>query len=107
MKSKLSQFILTRDNVNIPLKIGRNKICRKRGEGHQFMSKQHGVIFVMEKENKELIVLLDSSRNGTFINSANTNINNRGVFIKPGDSVGFGSTLSPFILKRIDIINIE
>lgn len=116
MKRKLSQFLLTRNGENIPLKIGRNQIHRQMVNGFQFMSKNHAVIYVIKRKNKEFIVLCDDSLNGTYINTSLndtitnqkiTNIHRRAVSLQPDDVIGFGSTITTFTLKQIDTIILE
>lgn len=107
MKSKLSMFTLTRGDINIPLKNGRNRIVRQKGIGAQYMSKYHGIIYVMEKENRELIMFIDQSLNGTYINNRETHIRNRGVILKQGDNIGFGHFLENFKLNKIDTITLD
>lgn len=106
MKQQLSNFTLHRGNVFIPLRIGRNIIKRhKQVSGARFWSKQHCVIFVKEIKEKPVILLMDQSRNGTYINSSV--LRKKGTFLDQHDTIGFGSPLSLFVLEKIKTINIE
>lgn len=106
MKNKLSDFTLHHGNVFIPLLIGRNIIKRqKKITGARFWSQQHCIIFVKTIRDKQIILLIDHSLNGTYVNSSI--IRHKAIFLDQHDTIGFGSTVNPFILKKNQTIYID
>lgn len=106
MKKPLSSFVLKQSGINLPLCLGRNVIRRHRDTpNHRFWSRHHCEIYVREKENRSLIILIDKSLNGTYVNTSH--IHKQGVFLHPQDEIGFGHPQMTFKLEKMETINID
>lgn len=104
MKSKLSSVILVKNDVNIPLRVGKNIIKRQHTINRRFTSRSHCTIYIREKKEKVLIFLRDHSLNGTYVNDSF--IKNKMVLLSTGDTIGLGNSLEYFKLCSIQTIEI-
>lgn len=110
MKTKLSNVTLRGVNnkrgVNIPLRLGINIIGRQGGLlGDRFTSKEHCTIYVQRWKSSELVVLIDTSLNGTYINKSI--IRRKTVFLDNDDTIGFGSVTPTFVLRPVPIVQLD
>lgn len=104
-KLKLSMVTLIKDNINIPLQIGKNIIYRQRTQHGRFTSRKHCTIYVKEKRNRSIILMADHSTNGTYVNECF--VKNNIMLLSVNDKIGLGSTLESFHLKVIDSVDVN
>lgn len=103
MKSQLSSIVLQGD-INIPLKIGKNIIRRHKINGAKYMSKNHCVMYVKEKKERIIIMISDSSLNGTYLNGSH--LRQTTAIVNIGDTIGFGNNIHRFVVHQAPTITI-
>lgn len=106
MSKKLSKFGLKCGSRNIPLWMGKNVIGRRSlGAGSRYTSRNHCVIYVIEKKGKSLVILKDVSMNGTYVDTSF--VKQKVLVLNENDLIGFGCTLEYYRVTKVESIALE